>query len=215
MWTSAIAMPTTLLGLLTARLDKLGPSKEIAQTAATIGREFSYRLLAAVAPLSGASLQSTLDHIGSCGLISIRGEPPHATYAFKHALVQDAAYATMVRSKREQLHSRIANALMTEFPEEVEAQPELIVYHLARAGLNEKAIEFLRKAGQAIERSANAEAIGRLKRIRELLLLLSEKSLSEDQAPHHAAFGLNMTGGAWSELAFRPASGCQVVEAGL
>jgi class 3 adenylate cyclase/DNA-binding response OmpR family regulator len=211
----AIAMPTTLLGLLTARLDKLGPSKEIAQTAATIGREFSYRLLAAVAPLSGASLQSTLDHIGSCGLISVRGEPPHATYVFKHALVQDAAYATMVRSKREQLHSRIANALMTEFPEEVEAQPELIVYHLAQAGLNEKAIEFLRKAGQAIERSANAEAIGRLKRIRELLLLLSEKSLSEDQAPHHAAFGLNMTGGAWSELAFRPASGCQVVEAGL
>src|ERR1700738_771704 len=120
------------------------------------------------APLSGASLQSTLDHIGSCGLISIRGEPPHATYAFKHALVQDAGYATMVRSKREQLHSRIANALMTEIPEEVEAQPEVIVYHLERAGLNEKAIDFLRKPGQAIERSANAEASGRLKRIREL-----------------------------------------------
>jgi predicted ATPase len=206
----AIAMPTTLLGF-----DKLGPSKEIAQTAATIGREFSYRLLAAVAPLSGASPQSTLDHIGSCGLISVRGEPPHATYVFKHALVQDAAYATMPRSKRQKLHSRIADALIAEFPEEVEAQPELIVYHLAQAGLNEKAIEFLRKAGQAIECSANAEAIGRLKRIRELLLLLSEKSLSEDQAPHHEAFGLNMAGGAWSELAFRPASGCQVVEAGL
>jgi predicted ATPase len=182
-----IAIPSTLLPSLTARLDKLGPSKEIAQTAATIGREFSYRLLAAIAPLSGPSLQSTLDHIASCGLISVRGEPPDANYLFKHALVQDAAYATMVRSKREQLHSRIANALITEFPETVEAQPELIAHHLAKAGLNEKAIEFLRKAGPAIE----------------------------DQAPYHAALGHNMTGPAWSELALHPASGCQVVEAGL
>jgi class 3 adenylate cyclase len=128
-----LAIPTTLLGSLTARLDRLGPIKEIAQIGATIGREFSYRLLAAVAPVSGPSLQSALDHITSCGLISVRGEPPDASYLFKHALVQDAAYATMVWSKRQQFHSRIANALMAEFPETVEAQPELMAYHFAQA----------------------------------------------------------------------------------
>ena len=154
----SIVVPATLMGSLTARLDRLGPWKEIAQIGAAIGREFSYRLLAAVAPSSGPSLRTALAHLAACELIFARGEPPNSTYFFKHALVQDAAYATMVRSKRQQLHGRIADALMEGFPETVEMQPELMAYHLAQAGRAEKATEYLRKAGQhSIEHSANAE----------------------------------------------------------
>ena len=154
----SIVVPATLMGSLTARLDRLGPWKEIVQIGAAIGREFSYRLLAAVAPSSGPSLRTALAHLAACELIFARGEPPNSTYFFKHALVQDAAYATMVRSKRQQLHGRIADALMEGFPETVEMQPELMAYHLAQAGLAEKATEYLRKAGQhSIEHSANAE----------------------------------------------------------
>jgi predicted ATPase/class 3 adenylate cyclase/DNA-binding response OmpR family regulator len=170
-------IPTTLLGSLTARLDRLGPSKEIAQIGAVIGREFSYRLLAAVASLDDPSLQAALSHIAACQLILVRGEPPTSTYVFKHALVQDAAYANMVRSKRQQLHSRIADALRTGFRDAVETQPELMAYHLAQAGLTEKAIEYLRKAGQrAIEQSANAEATAHLSRALELLQSVPENA---------------------------------------
>jgi class 3 adenylate cyclase/adenylate kinase family enzyme len=184
----SLSIPTTLLGSLTARLDRLGPSKKVAQIGAAIGREFSYRLLAAVAPVSGPSLQNALDQVAACGLISVRGEPPDATYIFKHALVQDAAYSTMVRSKRQQLHCRIADALMAGFPETVETQPELMAYHLAQAGLTEKAVEYLRKAGQrAIEHSASAEAIGHLTRALELL-----QSLTEVPERKHAALGLEI-----------------------
>jgi class 3 adenylate cyclase/DNA-binding response OmpR family regulator/predicted ATPase len=169
------AIPTTLQGSLTARLDRLGPIKEIAQIGAAIGREFSYRLIAATAPVSSPSLQNALAHLAACELIFVRGEPPESTYIFKHALVQDAAYATMVRSKRQQLHSRIAHALTESFPETVETQPELMAHHLAQAGLTERAIEYLRKAGRrAIERSANAEAIGHLTRALEMLESLPE-----------------------------------------
>jgi class 3 adenylate cyclase/DNA-binding response OmpR family regulator/predicted ATPase len=166
----SLVIPATLLGSLTARLDRLGPSKEIAQIGAAIGREFSYRLLASLAPSSGPSLQTALAHIAASELIFARGEPPDSIYFFKHALIQDAAYATMVRSKRQQLHARIADALLEGFSETVETQPELMAYHLAQAGLTEKAIEYLRKAGQlAIEHSANAEAIAHLTRALELL----------------------------------------------
>ena len=170
-------IPTTLLGSLTARLDRLGPSKEIAQIGAVIGREFSYRLLAAVASLDGPSLQAALSHIAACQFILVRGEPPTSTYMFKHALFQDAAYANMVRSKRQQLHNRIADALRTEFRDTVEAQPELMAYHLAQAGLAEKAIEYLQKAGhRAIEQSANAEATAHLTRALELLQSVPENA---------------------------------------
>jgi class 3 adenylate cyclase/DNA-binding response OmpR family regulator len=142
---TSLAIPTTLLASLTARLDRLGSSKEIAQIGAVIGREFSYRLIAGVAKISDPSLQSAVDHLATCGLISVRGEPPDASYIFKHALVQEAAYAMMVRSKRQQLHGRVADALLAKFPETVETQPELIAYHLAQAGLAEKAIEYCAK----------------------------------------------------------------------
>jgi predicted ATPase len=170
-------IPTTLLGSLTARLDRLGPSKEIAQIGAAIGREFSYHLLAAVASSDEPSLQAALSQLAANQLIVVRGEPPTSTYIFKHALVQDAAYATIVRSKRQQIHSRIADALMTEFHGTVETQPELVTYHLVQAGLTEKAIEYLRMAGQrAIEQSANAEAIAHLTRALELLQSGPEKA---------------------------------------
>jgi class 3 adenylate cyclase len=185
---SSVAIPAALLGSLSARLDRLGPNKEIAQIAAVIGREFSYRLLAAVVQPSGSSLQTALAHIAACELIFARGEPPDASYIFKHALIQDAAYATMVRSKRRQLHGRVADALIAGFPETVETQPELIAYHLDHAGRTENAIEYMRKAAQrAIERSANAEAIGHLTRARELLQSAPDKGEAK-----HAALGLEV-----------------------
>ena len=185
----SVVIPRTLLGSLTARLDRLRSlSKEVAQIASAIGREFSYRLLAAVAPASGPSLESAIQELASCGLAFVSGEPPDATYIFKHALVQDAAYATMPRSKRQQLHSRIADALIAVFPETIETQPELVAYHLAQAGLSEKAIEYLRKAGQrAIERSANAEAIGHLTHALQLLEILPQSPERK-----HAVLGLEV-----------------------
>jgi class 3 adenylate cyclase/DNA-binding response OmpR family regulator/predicted ATPase len=165
-----VAIPMTLTDSLTARLDRLGPTKRIAQIASVIGREFSYRLLASVASASGPSLQNDLEHLAGCELIFARGEPPDSTYIFKHALVQDAAYVSMVRSKRQQLHSRIADALIAEFPETIEMQPELMAYHLSQAGLPERAIEYLEKAGRhAVERSANKEAIRHLQRALEMV----------------------------------------------
>jgi class 3 adenylate cyclase/DNA-binding response OmpR family regulator len=198
----SLAVPTTLLCSLTARLDRLGSSKEVAQIGAVIGREFSHRLIAAVAKISEPSLQSAIDQLATSGLISVRGEPPDASYMFKHALVQEAAYATMVRSKRQQLHRRVADALMAGFPETVDSQPELMAYHLAQAGLTEKAIEYLRKAGQrALEHSANAEAIGHLTRARELL-----QSLSKNPTVKHTVVELKATQAARFDLTSRYAS---------
>jgi hypothetical protein len=182
---SPFAIPMTLSDSLTARLDRLGPIKRIAQIGSVIGREFSYRLLASVAPASGPSLQHALEHLAVCELIFARGEPPDSTYIFKHALVQDAAYATLVKSKRQQLHSRIADALIEGFPDTAETQPELMAHHLSQAGLTERAIEYLGKAGRrAIERSANAEAIRHLERALEMV-----GSLPESQERRHLALG--------------------------
>jgi class 3 adenylate cyclase/DNA-binding response OmpR family regulator/predicted ATPase len=183
-----LAVPTTLLGSLTARLDRLGEIREIAQIGAAIGREFSYRLLAAIAPVSSPTLQTALAHLAASELIFVRGEPPDSTYIFKHALVQDAAYATMVHSKCQQLHSRIADALTQGFPETVETQPELMAHHLAQAGHTERAIEYFRKAARrAIERSANAEAIGHLTRALGML-----ESLPENPERERLALGLEV-----------------------
>jgi predicted ATPase/class 3 adenylate cyclase len=169
----AVAVPTTLHDSLMARLDRLAPVKEIAQIGSVIGREFSYRLLSAVAPIAGPELESALMQLGGADLIHSRGQPPEATYSFKHALVQDTAYSSLMPGKRRQFHGRIATALKEQFSETVETQPELMAHHLEQAGMIEPAIEYIRIAGQrAIERSANAEAIGHLKHGLELLHLI-------------------------------------------
>ena len=167
---SHLAIPATLLDSLTARLDRLGPAKEIAQIAAVIGREFSLPLLTAVAPPSAASLQAALARLVAAELISVSGELPDVTYTFKHALVRDAAYATLSRRKRQRLHSRIVDALESAFPFTVETEPQLLAHHLAVAGFTDRAVEYLGKAGRrSIERSANADAIKYLTRALELL----------------------------------------------
>jgi predicted ATPase len=159
----ALAVPSTLLDSLTARLDRLGAAKEVAQISAVIGREFSYQLLTAVVPLSANLLKAALARLVASELIFVSADLANPTYTFKHAIVQDAAYGMLSRRKRQQLHSRIADALENSFPYMIEAQPELLAHHLAQAGSIERAIDYLRKAGQrAIERSANAEAIGHL-----------------------------------------------------
>ena len=165
-----IAVPATLLDSLTARLDRLGPAKEMAQIGAVIGREFSHSLLTAAAPESANWLQAALAQLVASGMLFVSGELPDARYTFNHALVRDAAYATLSRGKRQQLHSRIVDALEKNFSLTIEAQPELLAHHLVQAGFTERAIDYLRRAGQrSIERSANTEAIGHLTRALQLL----------------------------------------------
>ena len=143
-------------------------------------------MLAAIAPLSSIALQSALEQLTLAGLIFSRGEPPDSTYTFKHALLQDAAYASLLRARRQELHRHIADALENQFAELSEAEPQLMAHHLAQAGVTDRAINYLQKAGQrANESSANVEAIGHLKLALELL-----KSLRED--PEHKRKALEL-----------------------
>jgi tetratricopeptide (TPR) repeat protein len=162
---SALAVPPSLHASLMARLDRLGPAKEVAQIGAVLGREFSHALLAAVARKSEKALQSALDRLIAAGLLFRQGVPPHASYLFKHALVQDAAYGTLLREPRRALHARIAQTLETNFAEIAENQPELVARHHSEAGLFEKASFFWGKAGRrSLSRSALAEAAAQLTR---------------------------------------------------
>ena len=161
----SLAVPASLHASLMARLDRLGPAKEVAQVGAAIGRDFSHALLAAVAPKSEAELNLALDRIIAAGLLFRQGNPPFATYLFKHALVQEAAYGTLLREPRRALHARIAETIENEFAEIAERQPELLARHYTEAGLIERGALLWGKAGQrALERSAFAEAIGQLRR---------------------------------------------------
>jgi class 3 adenylate cyclase/predicted ATPase len=160
---SGLAIPESLQGSLTARLDRLGRAKEVAQVAAVIGREFSYEVLASIAPLPEADLRAALARLVDTELVFRRGEPPDATYTFKHALVQETAYNAVLRERREELHARIARTLAADFPAVLENNPELIAYHYTEAGLDEEAVEFWREAGElAISRSATDEAVAHL-----------------------------------------------------
>ena len=143
-----LAVPASLHASLMARLDRLGPAKEVAQIGAAIGREFSYALLTAVVQKPEAELGSALDRLIQAGLLFQQGAPPHATYLFKHALVQDAAYGTLLREPRRALHARIAEALERQFAEIADSQPELLARHCTEAGLIEKAAGLWGKAGQ-------------------------------------------------------------------
>ena len=161
----ALAVPASLHASLMARLDRLGPAKEVAQIGAAIGREFSHALLAAVARKPEAELGSALDRLIAAGLLFRQGVPPHATYLFKHALVQDAAYGTLLREPRRALHARIAETLESQFAEIAESQPELLARHCTEAGLIEKAAGLWGKAGQrSLARSALVEAAAQLTR---------------------------------------------------
>jgi class 3 adenylate cyclase/tetratricopeptide (TPR) repeat protein len=161
----ARAVPASLHASLMARLDRLGPAKEMAQIGAAIGREFSYSLLAAVARKPEAELAASLDRIMQSGLLFRHGLPPHATYLFKHALVQDAAYGTLLREQRRTLHARIAETLEDQFAEIAENQPELLARHCTEAGLTEKAASQWGKAGRrSLEHSALVEAMAQLTR---------------------------------------------------
>jgi predicted ATPase len=156
---SALTVPASLHASLMARLDRLGAAKGIAQIGAVIGREFSHALLAFIAELPESELSSRLDQLLQSGLLSRHGAPPHATYQFKHALVQDAAYGTLLREPRHALHARIADVLEGQFPDVAESQPELLARHCTEAGQVEKAAGLWGKAGQhSLERSALIEA---------------------------------------------------------
>jgi predicted ATPase len=162
---SALAVPASLHASLIARLDRLGPAKEIAQIGAAIGREFSHSLLAAVLRKSEADLNLAFERLVDAGLLFRQGVPPHATYLFKHALVQDAAYSTLLREPRRALHARIAESLESQFAEMVESQPELLARHCAEAGLVEKGAALWGKAGlRSLERSAFVESAEQLTR---------------------------------------------------
>ena len=158
-----MAIPSTLQGSLMARLDRLAAVKEIAQIGAAIAREFSYSLLHAVVESDEATLKGALAQLEESELVFREGAPPDARYSFKHALVQDAAYESLLRSRRRTLHKRIAEVLCERFAGVVETQPELAAHHFTEAGLSETAIEYWGKAGDlALHRSAFKEAIAHL-----------------------------------------------------
>jgi class 3 adenylate cyclase len=162
---SALAVPPSLQASLMARLDRLGSAKEVAQIGAAIGREFSHALLVAVVQKLESDLEAALDRLISAGLLFRQGVPPHATYLFKHALVQDAAYGTLLREPRRALHARIAETLESQFAEIAERQPELLARHCTEAGLIEKAVVLWGKAGQrSLLRSALVEGAEQLRR---------------------------------------------------
>jgi class 3 adenylate cyclase len=164
-----LAIPETLQDSLMARLDRLAPVREIAQIGAAIGREFSYSLVRALVGRDETALKHALAQLEQAELVFRRGEPPEAVYSFKHALVRDAAYESMLKSRRHQLHGQIARALEERFPDILASQPEIVAHHFTEAGLVEPAIDYLLKAGNlALSRSANAEAVKHLRQGIEL-----------------------------------------------
>jgi class 3 adenylate cyclase/predicted ATPase len=175
-----LAVPASLHASLMARLDRLGPAKEVAQVGAAIGREFSHTLLAAVVL---AELDLSLSRLIGAGLLSRKGVPPHATYLFKHALVQEAAYGTLLRQPRRALHASIADVLERQFSEIAESQPDLLARHYTEAGLIDKAASLWGKAGlRSLERSALVEALEQLTRaLRQIATLPREPAILHEE----------------------------------
>jgi predicted ATPase len=171
----SLAIPATLQDSLMARLDRLMTAKVIAQLGATIGRQFSYDLLKAVSQVDEETLHKELSRLVKAELLYQRGLPPQASYTFKHALIQDTAYQSLLKSTRQQYHQRLAHVLEEQFPETAEAEPELLARHYTEAGLNELAVNYWHKAAQrAGERSAHGEAIAHLRHGLTLLQTLPE-----------------------------------------
>jgi predicted ATPase len=170
-----VAIPDTLQDALMARLDQLNTAKEVAQLGAVLGREFAYELLQAIAPQDEETLQAGLAQLVGAELLYQRGRPPRARYIFKHALIQDAAYASLLKSTRQQVHQQIAQVFEARFPAVVETQPELVAQHYTAAGCHEQAVRYWQQAGQqASERSSNPEAISHFTTGIELLKTLPE-----------------------------------------
>ncbi|HZZ21779.1 MAG TPA: AAA family ATPase [Roseiarcus sp.] len=170
-----LAIPATLQASLLARLDRLVSGREVARIGAAIGRQFSYALLRAVSRIPEDELQTALGQLVASELVFQRGTPPDAIYSFKHALVQDAAHASLLRKARQQLHAQIANALEAQSPEIIESQPELLAQHYAEAGVVEKAVAFWGRAGhRSVARSAMAEAAAQFQRGLNQLALLPD-----------------------------------------
>jgi class 3 adenylate cyclase/predicted ATPase len=179
---SPFAIPTSLHDSLMARLDRLASIRLVAQTGAAIGREFSYPLLRAVSRLSEAELQAALARLVASELVFRRGAPPDAVYTFKHALVQDAAHGSLLRTARQQLHAQIADALETHLPELMDSQPELFAQHYAEAGFVEKSVAYWGKAGRrSAARSAMAEAAAQLQKGLDQLALLPDAPIRQRQ----------------------------------
>jgi len=167
---AASTVPTTLKASLMARLDRLGRARQIAQVCAVIGREFPSELLAAVSPLSDQETNWALSQLAEVGVVAPRADSSDAMFTFRHALIQAAAYESLLRDQRQQLHARIAEALEAKFPEEAETEPAVIAHHFEQAGLAARAIAYWLKAGvRAIRRSANLEAINHLQNGLKLL----------------------------------------------
>jgi tetratricopeptide (TPR) repeat protein len=192
---SGITVPPSLHASLMARLDRLGPAKEMAQIGSVIGREFSYALLASVAHKDENALRSGLDALTSAGLLFRQGVPPKATYLFKHALVRDAAYGTLLREPRRVLHARIAEALETQFAEIADNQPELLARHCTGAELIEKAAGLWGKAGtRSLARAALLEGAEQLKRaLDQIATLPATPALRREEIRLHFAFGNALT----------------------
>ena len=178
-----LAIPATLHDSLMARLDRLATVKALAQLGATLGREFAYDLLQAVSPWDEATLQRGLQQLVEAEFLYQQGLPPQATYTFKHALIQDVAYQSLLRSTRQQHHQRIAQALEAQFPETVATQPELVAQHYTAAGCAEQAVLYWQRAGQqASDRSAHVEAVSHVTTGIALLQTLPETPARTQQA---------------------------------
>jgi len=192
------AVPASLHASLMARLDRLGPeAREVAQIGAVIGREFQYELLTAVAARNNTGLHQALDRLTEAGLVSRRGMPPAASFLFKHALIQDVAYGTLLRARRQQLHAAIGHALVDQFPEQRESQPEIVAYHFTEAGQSEQAVAFWLQAGRrSAERSADREAIRQLQYGLNTLITLPA---SDDRDRLELSFLLALSTPLWRE----------------
>jgi class 3 adenylate cyclase/predicted ATPase len=178
----SVAIPDTLQDSLMARLDQLNTAKEMAQLGAVLGREFSYAMLQLVSSQDEATVQAGLAQLVEAELLYRRGWPPRATYRFKHALIQDAVYASLLRSTRQQVHQQVAQLMEARFPELVETQPELVAHHYTAGGCSEQAIGYWQQAGQRVlQRSANQEALRHLTTGLELLHALPETPARDQQ----------------------------------
>jgi len=183
-----LAIPTTLQDSLMARLDRLNTAKEVAQLGAALGREFSYELLRCVSLQEEPRLRAGLAQLVDAELLYQRGAPPAATYTFKHALIQEMAYQSLLKSVRQQFHTRIAQVLEDRLPERAASEPEVVARHYDQAGLAASAIAHYQRAGErATQRSANEEAIGHLRRALELV-----GTLPETRERHQQELGLQM-----------------------